>query len=128
MYFTVERSMVCGLLMRKDEGRDTMKKRICLLTVLLSAVGFLTSCRVNWFDMYFDVPWWVIAIPVALFSVIVFCIAGKGISSEEYVCSECGRSFYPTFFQAFFSIHMGNDRYFRCPHCGKKGFCPRKRD
>ena len=95
---------------------------ICILTVLL------TSCQVNWFDQQYDVPWWVIAVPVVVFSAIVWFAAGKHIASKKYFCPKCNKSFYPKWWHAAISIHMNDDRVFRCPHCGRKGFCPLSRD
>lgn len=95
---------------------------ICILTVLL------TSCQVNWFDQQYDVPWWVIAVPVTIFSVLVWIVAGKHIASKKYVCPKCNKTFYPKWWKAALSIHMNDDRVFKCPHCGRKGFCPLSRE
>ncbi len=104
-----------------------MKKiAFVLLTVVLSIS--LTSCQVNWFDKHYDVPWWVIAVPVVIFSAIVWFAVGKHIASKKYVCPKCNKSFYPTWRQAAISIHMNDDRVFKCPHCGRKGFCHVSRD
>ena len=93
---------------------------ICILTVLL------TSCQVNWFDQQYDVPWWVIAVPVTIFSVLVWIVAGKHIASKKYVCPKCNKTFYPKWWKAALSIHMNDDRVFKCPNCGRKGFCEKK--
>jgi len=104
-----------------------MKKiSFVLLTIVL--VFSLTSCKVNWFDQQYDVPWWAVAIPVLVFSVIVLFVASKHITSKKYVCPKCNKSFYPKWWQAVFSIHMNDDRVFKCPHCGRKGFCPLSRE
>lgn len=106
-----------------------MKKRIGkFIFVLCFALLSLTSCTVNWVDRTYEVPWWVIVIPSVLFVVIAWWLAGKHISSQEYVCPECGKKFYPKWRQAAFSVHMNDDRVLKCPHCGKKGFCPLSRD
>ena len=95
---------------------------ICILTVLL------TSCQVNWFDQQYDVPWWVISIPITILSVLVWIVAGKHIASKKYVCPKCNKTFYPKWWKAALSIHMTDDRVFKCPHCGRKGFCPLSRE
>ena len=95
---------------------------ICILTVLL------TSCQVNWFDQQYDVPWWVISIPITILSVLVWIVAGKHIASKKYVCPKCNKTFYPKCWKAALSIHMTDDRVFKCPHCGRKGFCPLSRE
>ena len=95
---------------------------ICILTVLL------TSCQVNWFDQQYDVPWWVISIPITILSVLVWIVAGKHIASKKYVCPKCNKTFYPKWWKAALSIHMNDDRVFKCPHCGRKGFCPLSRE
>lgn len=105
-----------------------MKKRIlAILCVCFMAVS-LTSCKVNWFDKQYDVPWYYIAVPVVIFSVVVFFVGAKYISSKKYVCPQCHTSFHPKLFAAMFSIHMNDDRVFKCPNCGRKGFCPPSRD
>ena len=98
-------------------------KRILFIAFLLIMTFTLTSCRVNWFDEQYDVPWYVVAIPTAIFCAIVFFIAGKTISNKLYICPRCGGEFHPNFWLAMFSLHIGSDRYFKCPKCGRKGFC-----
>lgn len=90
---------------------------LCILTLLLS------SCTVNWFDKQYDVAWWVIAIPVTVWT-LAWLIGGSCyIASKKYVCPTCTRSFSPKWYRAMFSIHMNDDRLFRCPYCGKRSFC-----
>ena len=100
-----------------------MKKISFALLTIISAFT-LTSCKVNWFNQQYDVPWWVIAVPVVIFSAIVFFVAGKHIASKSYVCHKCYKTFYPKWWKAAFTIHMNGDRVFKCPHCGRWGFCP----
>lgn len=101
-----------------------MKKKILVLIVLICIMTLsMTSCRVNWFDKHYDVPWWLIAVPVTAFSVIVWIVAGKHIASKKYVCPKCNKTFYPKWWKAAVSIHINDDRVFKCPHCGRKGFC-----
>ena len=99
------------------------KKIIVILGILTFLMLFLTSCKVNWFDRHYDVPWWGIAVPVASFLFFVCFFAGKSIAKKKYVCPQCCKTFSPKWQQAAFSIHINNDRLFRCPHCGRKNFC-----
>ena len=99
-----------------------MKKILCALTIV-AVLLTLTACEVHWFDKSYDVPWYVIAIPVALFSVIMFWISGTVISRKKYLCPHCRHKFQPSFWVAIVSIHVNSDRYFKCPRCGKKSFC-----
>ena len=71
----------------------------------------------------YDVPCRLIAVPVIVYSVAVFYIAGKVISKKKYTCPSCGHTFYPKWWKAMFSVHINSDRVFRCPHCGTKDFC-----
>ena len=105
-----------------------MKRSITIVLIIGVNLFFLTSCEVNWFDQQYDVAWWVIAVPVVVFSAIVWFAAGKHIASKKYFCPKCNKSFYPKWWHAAISIHMNDDRVFRCPHCGRKGFCPLSRD
>lgn len=106
----------------------SMKKSICILGLTISILVWLTSCQVKWFDKSYDVPWWVIAISTALFVLAVWYFAGKIISKKEYICQTCKGSFYPKWYVAAFTIHINDDRVFKCPYCGKKGFCHVSRD
>lgn len=105
-----------------------MKRRILSILTVCFTMLSLTSCKVNWFDKQYDVPWWVIAVPVLVFSAIALFAGGKYIASKKYVCPQCQTSFHPKWWQAMFSIHMNDDRVFKCPHCGRKGFCPLSRE
>lgn len=105
-----------------------MKKLIFLFGVMGVAAFSLTSCQVNLGEEQFTVPWWVIVIPSILIVVIAWFAATKHVVSQKYVCPECGESFYPKWWNAAFSVHMNDDRVLKCPHCGKKGFCPLSRE
>lgn len=103
-------------------------KKVVIVWIMIVLSLSLTSCKVNWFDQQYDVPWWVIAVPVVIISAIVFFALGKHISSKKYICPKCNKAFYPKWWQAAFSIHANDDRVFKCPHCGEKGFCSLSRE
>ena len=105
-----------------------MKKLIVFFVVLCVVVFSLTSCQVHFFDQQFTVPWWIIVIPSVSIIALAWFVAAKHITSQKYICSECGKSFYPKLKDAAFSVHMNDDRVLKCPHCGKKGFCPPSRE
>ena len=67
-------------------------KKAAIVWLMLVLPLSLTSCKVNWFDQQYDVPWWAIAIPVLVFSAIVLFVAGKHIASKKYVCPKCNKS------------------------------------
>ena len=100
-----------------------MKKVFSLSFVLLAALS-LTSCKVNWFDKTIDVPWYYIAMPVA----IIFIVTYLAIISRIYVCPQCRTEFKVKPHQLYVSIHYGNRRVAKCPNCGRKGFCDQKTD
>lgn len=87
---------------------------------------FLTSCDVHFGSVHYDVPWWVIALPISLIFLVIWRIGGKGISSHKYVCPKCLESFYPEWWAAGVSLHINDDRYFKCPYCKKRSFCRRE--
>ncbi len=91
----------------------------CSVCLLLS----LTSCEVHWFSQSYDMPWYVVVIPTALFIIAVTALAGYLISRKSYRCSQCDKTFHPPWHSTVVSIHIGDRRVFRCPHCGHKGFC-----
>ena len=98
-----------------------MKRTFLFLSMLLPLA--LTSCEVHLANRTYDVPWWLIVIPEAIFIVLVTYIMGRVIASEKYACPLCGKTFYPKTWAVIFSFHMGNQRALRCPHCGKKDMC-----
>ena len=101
-----------------------MRRKILVIGAMIVILSVsLTSCRVNWFDRQIDVAWWTIAIPVFLFWVMVWFFAGKCISKKRYTCKKCKRSFFPEWWSAAISLHMNEERVFKCPHCGVRGFC-----
>ena len=106
-----------------------MKKKIFIMSALITAVTvLLTSCRVNWYDRHYDVPWWVIAVPVIIFSAVTLFAGGQYIASKKFICPNCYKTFHPKWWKAMLSIHVNDDRLFKCPYCGKKGFCYLSRD
>lgn len=100
-----------------------MKKIITSIVFLACMAISLTSCQVNWFNKHFDVPWWVITIPV----IIILLIAHICIISKTYQCPECKATFKPKWYEISSWLHMGNKRFIKCPKCSKKGFCDIKK-
>jgi len=100
-----------------------MKKKMIIIGLICLVEFSLTSCQVNWFDKHYDVHWLVIAVPVVIFSFIVWIVAGKYIAAKKYICPQCNRSFNPKWWKSALSVHLGDDRVLKCPHCGRKGFC-----
>ena len=99
-----------------------MKKVLLLLISLIVALS-LTSCAVNWFGGTREVPWYYVAIPVA-----VIFIAGYFIlMSKTYVCPDCNTEFKAKPYQLYVTVHCGRKRLAKCPKCGRKGFCKVKR-
>jgi RNA polymerase subunit RPABC4/transcription elongation factor Spt4 len=98
-----------------------MKKVFIPLLLLLSTL-MLSSCQVNWFGSHFDVPWYFIAAPVFILSVVLYCI----MISKTYVCPKCKTEFKPKWYQIYITIHCNGSRIAKCPNCGRKGFCEKK--
>ena len=103
-------------------------RRLMLVVFAVFLTPCLTSCEVHWFDQSYDVPWWVVAIPTALIFVATWFFAGKIIAKKEYRCPKCQKNFHPTWWKAAFSVHVNDDRVFKCPHCEKKSLCKPTRD
>ena len=91
--------------------------------VLTNLMLSLTSCDVHFGSKHYAVPWYVIAVIDAIVIAAVLIIVGVIISRGRYRCPECGEEFSPKWYQAMFSLHDGNSRVFKCPKCGRKGFC-----
>lgn len=100
-----------------------MKKGLILFILICIITVSLVSCKVNWFDQQYDVPWWGIVVPVILFLLVALVSVGKYIASKKYICPKCNIGFYPKWWKAAISVHINDDRIFKCPFCGKKGFC-----
>jgi len=98
-----------------------MKK--VFLALLAPLAIFLTSCDAHFGSKHFYLPWWAVALIIIASTGISFVLVGNEISKSEYRCKKCGKTFYPTRTQGAFSLHDGDDRVFKCPHCGHKGFC-----
>ena len=99
-----------------------MKKAISIF-VLLATTLSLSSCAVNWFGDTLDVPWYYIAIPVALVAVLGYMI----LMSKTYICPHCKTEFKAKPYQLYVTVHMCGKRIAKCPKCGRKGFCEIKR-
>ena len=99
-----------------------MKKAISIF-VLLATTLSLSSCAVNWFGDTMDVPWYYIAIPVALVAVLGYMI----LMSKTYICPHCKTEFKAKPYQLYVTVHMCGKRIAKCPKCGRKGFCEIKR-
>ena len=100
-----------------------MMKKIWMILLLLMLSLSLTSCKVNWFTTTVEVPWYVIAIPVALLLIVSYVILMRHV----FVCPHCKTEFKAKPYQLYVTIHLNGKRMAKCPHCGKKSFCEIKR-
>ena len=98
-------------------------KKVLLLLISLIVVLSLTSCTVNWFGGTREVPWYYVAIPVAVIFILGYFI----LMSKTYVCPDCGAEFKAKPYQLYVTVHCGRKRLAKCPKCGRKGFCKVKR-
>lgn len=98
-----------------------MKKFLSII-ILIVLVLSLSGCTVNWFDKQYDVPWFVIAVPVA----VIFIIAHFHIMSGTYICPVCGATFKPKWYQISAYLHFMGKRLIKCPNCKKRSYCERK--
>ena len=98
-----------------------MKKLLCF-TFLISLLLSLSGCTVNWFDRTYDVPWFVIAIPVVIISIVAHIC----IMSGTYICPDCHNEIKLKWSQISDYLHFNGKRLVKCPNCKRKGFCKRK--
>jgi len=98
-----------------------MKKAFLFCVLLISSLA-LCSCKVNWFTTTVEVPWYVVAVPVALIFVAGYLI----LMNTTFVCPKCGTEFKPKWYQLSVCIHCMGERLAKCPTCGRKGFCKKK--
>ena len=96
-----------------------MKKKLLWLGFLGAGMLLFSSCKVNWFDRTYDVPWWVIAIPV----VLILVVAHVYVVTKTYRCPKCKTVFRPKWCSCSAWIHYLGDRLTKCPKCGFRGFC-----
>ncbi len=113
--------------MRAEVCMRIRKAWLFVLSLILPAV--LSSCmvRVNWFDSYFYAPWWAVAVPVIVSSVIIVAVAYAWCVRQTYRCPNCGTDIRPRWNEFYVCIHLNGERVVRCPVCGRKGFCRRVR-
>ena len=98
-------------------------KKLFSIIMLIVLTFSLSGCTVNWFGESYDVPWFVIAVPVA-----VICVIGHVyIMSGTYVCPECGEIFKPKWYQISAYVHFMSERLIKCPKCKKINYCRRKK-
>lgn len=98
-------------------------KKIGFCLLLLSVALSLASCTVNWFGDTAEVPWYWVAIPVA----VVFAAGYFILMSKTYVCPHCKTEFKAKPYQLSVTVHMGGKRLAKCPNCQKRSFCEVKR-
>ena len=98
-------------------------KKVLAAVILVIQAFVLTSCRVNWFGARYDVPWYFVAVPVA----IIFIVSYVVMISGTYVCPQCKTEFKPKWYQLYVVFHFNGKRVVKCPKCGRKGFCDRTR-
>lgn len=103
-----------------------MKKISIVFLLMFASVLSLTSCEVHFGQNSFDVPWWVIAVPVLFITIIIMVMVQKDIIGNSYSCPQCGECFKPKWYEFSAWLHINDSRVVRCPKCGRKGFCKPK--
>ena len=98
-------------------------KKILFFAGVFGLSAVLCSCEVNWFGSTVDVPWYAIAIPVAVIAVVGYII----LMNMTFICPHCQTEFKPKWYQLSICIHMSRNRLAKCPKCGKTSFCKRKK-
>ncbi len=98
-------------------------KKLLFVTTLLTSTLLLSSCKVNWFGSVIDMPWYLVVIPIVLVLVVLYIF----MLSETYICPECKTEIKPKWYQFSIFFHSGNKRVVKCPKCGRKGFCEKKK-
>ena len=106
----------------KKKGRTPMKKLIFAITLLTSTL-LLSSCKVNLGGNIVDLPWYLVAIPIVLVLVVLYIF----MLSETYICPDCKTEFKPKWYQFSIFFHLNEKRVVKCPKCGRKGFCEKKK-
>ena len=99
-----------------------MKKLLFAITLLTSTI-LLPSCKVHWLGNAIDVPWYLVAIPIVILLVVLYMF----ILSDIYVCPDCKTEFKPKWYQFSIFFHLNEKRVVKCPKCGRKGFCEKKK-
>ena len=99
-----------------------MKKLLFAITLFTSTL-LLSSCKVHWLGNAIDVPWYLVAIPIVLLLVVLYIF----MLSETYICPDCKTEIKPKWYQFSIAFQSGSKRVVKCPKCGRKGFCEKKR-
>ena len=94
-------------------------KKAFLAFLLASSTSMLTSCKVNYFHKSVDVPWYYVVLPVTFIFIVTYIV----LMSKSYICPRCNTVFKAKPHQLYVTVHFGNQRIAKCPHCGRKGFC-----
>ena len=97
-------------------------KKILLILLIPALLVCLTACEINWFGETIDVPWYYVAIPVAIISVAGYFI----LMSSTFICPNCKTEFKPKPHQLYVALHCGNKRFAKCPNCKRRGYFPKK--
>ena len=98
-------------------------KKAFLFSILTVMTLSLTSCTVNWFGGTADVPWYFVAIPIAVIFVCGYVI----LMSKTYICPDCKTEFKAKPHQLYVTVHMCGKRMAKCPNCKRLGFCEIKK-
>mgnify|MGYP003309621524 CR=1 FL=1 len=52
---------------------------------------------------------------------------GEHMSKDAKFCPKCGTRFKPKWYHMYITIHLNGSRIAKCPNCGRKGFCEKKK-
>lgn len=111
-----------------EEQKESRKKlTVSILVAVLTVIAFVTIFMVSGLE---NLDTWLRVVLIVVGTVCM--LVGIGVAcflewdAGTYECKYCGHRFVPSFKSYLMSPHMGFARKFRCPECGKKGYCKKK--
>ena len=91
------------------------------IALLIVAILFVVACGCIAEFVPMALGWQILLMVVSI--VVVFGATLLVLWTEKgigfYVCGKCGHRHIPSYGKILISMHMGYDRYMKCPKCGK---------
>ena len=104
-------------IMRKENRLSALRRRMCFLGILL-ILGELIGISIL-YDFKVQMSVEVIGITV----VGAIALSKYYYDNVEYVCTNCGDVFIPSFLTFNLAPHTPKFRKLTCPRCGKRSYC-----
>ena len=114
------------ILLQMVKEKQAADKRLLQVEIFVGILSTLVLFGLIILAALLDIKTWIRVLLIVIGFIIFICGCFMALKIEQvagyYECKRCGHRYVPTYKQTVNAMHIGRNRYLKCPHCGKKSW------